>query len=146
MAVRDIFKVSRKTFFNPSQWIDYEGLQAQNRALWLTIKNLFRLEKSERVETFEEAVQRLNLTEEDIQKAYRDYRIYSIFFFALGITLFVFAFYLLLVHSSFHAWVLALCASAFSLTVAFRYDFWAFQIKHRKLGCTFAEWRQRKII
>ena len=40
--------------------------------------------------------------------------------------------------------LLAIAVSILSLSQAFRYHFWYFQIKHRKLGCTFEEWREGK--
>lgn len=145
MAIRDIFKISRKTFFDPSRWIDYEGLKTQNKGLWAMTKDLFVVEKPTHKETFAQAMKRLGLTKENIQETQSFYQRYALFFFILGLLIFFFSFYLLFAHVSISGWLLGLGATAFCGAMAFRYDFWAFQIKHRKLGCTFNEWFKRKI-
>ena len=66
MAVRDIFKVSRKTFFNPTSWIDLEALIYQNKTIWSVLKGLFTKPAVERTETFEEAMKRQDMTEADV--------------------------------------------------------------------------------
>lgn len=145
MAIKDIFKISRKTFFYPSAWIGTETLSQQTSAMWLVIKSLFTPEKPVHKETFAESMQRQGLTEADIKEAQDDYTFYALIFLVLGIALVVFAFYLLFTHAAFFAWLLALAAAGLSLVQALKYDFWAFQIKNRKLGCTLAEWKNRKI-
>lgn len=142
MAVRDIFKVSWKTFFNPAGWIDYEGLKRQNAILYSMLRNLFVRDQPARVETFEEAKTRLNLTEEDIQKSATIYRWYALFFVIIGVILLGYAFYLLFSGKTILGWLLGLAVSGLFLAQAFKYDFWAFQIKRRKLGATFAEWKR----
>jgi intracellular multiplication protein IcmV len=141
MAIRQIFKVSRKTFFNPSAWLDFDALKAQNKAMWGILKTLFIIPKPTGEETFEQAMQRQGLSETDIQVTINNYRWYTWLFLFLGVVVFVFAFYLLFYHGTLHGWLLAMAASALFFSQAFKYDFWAFQIRKRKLGCTFAEWK-----
>ena len=40
MAVRDAFKVSRKTFFNPRAWFNYDEFKGQNNALWNLLRGV----------------------------------------------------------------------------------------------------------
>lgn len=141
MALRDIFKISRKTFLNPSGWIDLEGLKQQNRTIWTILKNLFSPPTPIEKETFEQAMTRLRLTEEDVQSAKTTYRLYAIFFLSLGLIVILYAFYLLFHHGTFTGWVLAVASAALFLSQAFKYDFWAFQLRRRKLGATFEEWK-----
>jgi intracellular multiplication protein IcmV len=142
MAVRQVFKISRKTFFNPSAWLDIDALKTQNKAIGRILKTLFASAKPTREETFEQAMQRQGLSEADIQGIANSYRWYAGIFLFFGIVVFIFAFYLLFSHSTFHGWLLAIAASALFFGQAFRYDFWVFQIKKRQLGCTFAEWKR----
>jgi intracellular multiplication protein IcmV len=142
MAVRDIFKVSWKTFFNPAGWIDYEGLKRQNKILYSMLRGLFVRGEPARVETFEEAKARLNLTEEDIQKTATTYRLYALIFLLLGIAIFGYAFFLLFSAGTIMGWLLGLAVSGLFSAQAFRYDFWAFQLIRRQLGATFKEWKQ----
>ncbi len=142
MAIRDIFKVSWKTFFNPVGWIDYDSLKRQNVMIYNMLSSLFARNTVERTETFEEAKARFGLTEEDIQKTAKVYRIYAVFFAVLGLALFGYAFYLLFSHTSILGWLLGLAVSGLLFTQAFRYDFWSFQIRRRQLGATFDEWKR----
>ena len=144
MAIRDIFKVSRKTFFNPSGWLDTESLIAYNTTIWGSIRGLFRAPAAEKKETFAEAAARLHLTEEDIVRIQNNYLIYALIFIVLGVVLFLFSLYLAFYHNTFHGWLLALVAAGLAGAQAFRFHFWYFQVKFRKLGCTFEEWKRGK--
>lgn len=145
MAVKDIFKVSRKTFFNPRAWLDYDGLKSQTTMLWGTLKRVFTLAKPERQETYEEAMQRFGLSEAEAQERGQLYLAYAYFFLLFATSSIISGFYLLFHHKTISGWLLAIAVTALFLSQAFRYHFWYFQIKHRKLGCTLQEWRQGKV-
>lgn len=145
MAVKDIFKVSRKTFFNPSAWLGISELKGYNQVYKDAIKNTFVVPKPRRRESFKEAMKRQGLTEEKLQAIDKQYLITSFVFLMLGVLTFFISFYYLIHHGSIAGWILCLAVMALFLAQAFRYHFWHFQIKHRKLGCTFAEWRSGKV-
>lgn len=145
MAVKDIFKISRKTFFNPSEWLGYKEVKGTIRTTWDIVKGLFVTATPTRTESFEEAIERLGLTEEDVATASRNYEIYTVLFVILGAFAFIVAFYFLIMHLAVFDWAISLLVTALFLVQAFRFSFWHFQIKHRKLGCTFAEWKRGKI-
>lgn len=140
MAIRDAFKITRKTFFNPSGWIGFNELRTYARIIGANIKDLRTLPQPEHTETFTEAMQRLNVTEEDVKATGDRYLLYSVFFVALAAFAFAIGFVFLLGVGTFAAFILALACMTILLACAFRYHFWYFQIKHRKLGCTFDEW------
>ena len=142
MAIRDIFKISRKTFINPTGWIDYESLKYQNRTIWSILKNLFSVPRPEREESFQAAMKRLGLTEEQVQYGAKNYRLFSIGFFALGLLVLFYSFYLLFGHGAFWGWLIGLGVSALFFAQAFKYDFWSLQMRRRKLGLTFADWKE----
>lgn len=142
MAIRDIFKISWKTFINPLGWIDYEGLRNQNIIIFSAIKSLFAGTPAEHTETFEQAKKRLGLNEEEVQASANRYRVYAIVFLFLGLAVFIYTFYLLFAHFTLIGFMLGLSVTGLFLAYAFKYDFWAFQIKRRKLGATFAEWKR----
>ena len=144
MAIRDIFKVSRKTFFDPRTWADYDAFKAYNKNLWAILSGLFTSPQPGKKETFQEAMQRFGLKEEDIERTGRNYFIFAVGLAILGVLLFVFGFYLLLYHHAFHGWLISMAAVALCFSQAFRFHFWHFQIKFRKLGCTFEEWKRGK--
>ena len=142
MPAPKLLKVSRKTFIDPTGWMDLESLKNQNKTIFQTIKNIFTTDRPVREETFTEAVERLQLTEEDLQHSYRTYRNYAILFSIIGLLVFLYAFYIVFRYYSFTGLLLGMAASALLLSQAFKYDFWAYQIKTRKLGATFNEWKQ----
>lgn len=141
MAIRDLFKVNRKTFFNPSAWIDYTTLKQNTAMMYGVIKTLFTPASPTRRETFAEAMQRFKLEEKDIDAMATDYRVYAGVLFLLGLTGIGYCVYLLVKHSQWLGFVMGLCVTTLFFAQAFRYDFWAFQLQQRRLGCTFKEWQ-----
>jgi intracellular multiplication protein IcmV len=144
MAVKDIFKVNRKTFLDPRAWLGYDYLKFQTLQIYTIIKDLFTPAVPTREETYEQAMERHNLTDADVQKTGQNYYIWGWAFFVLGSFALVFGFLLLISYLTFFGWLLGMATAALLYTQAFRYNFWSFQIKHRKLGCTFAEWKRGK--
>jgi intracellular multiplication protein IcmV len=148
MALKDIFKINRKTFFAPGDWLGYNILRSQSVYIWTVIKIIlgpfFALPTAKHAETFEEAVKRLSLTEEDIKSSENLYWFYAAGFGIIGLGITILAIIFLL-QGAFLGFLLALAVASLVLSQAFRYHFWYFQIKHHKLGCTFEEWRAGRI-
>lgn len=142
MAVRDFFKLSRKTFIDPTGWIDFDKLKIQNRTLWDVLSALFTVPRAEQTETFEEATKRLGLTEADIEGIRKNYRMYALLFLVIGLITFFYTFYILFAHTSYTGFIIGMAVSALFFSQAFRYDFWSFQIRNRRLGATFTEWKK----
>lgn len=145
MALKDIFKISRRTFFNPAGWIGYESVRGTTVSIWDNIRSLFFPAGPERTETFEESVQRQALTEDDLRITQSRYLLFAYLFLSLGLLAFIFSFYYLVHFKTFAGFLLAIATAALFLSQAIRYHFWFFQIKNRKLGCTFQEWWQGKV-
>lgn len=142
MAIRDYFKVSRKTFVNPSGWVGWDSLKAQTSVLRDGLKSAFTVAKPQREETFEEATKRLELTEDDIKNTIFNYRLTALSFLILAILAFAYAFFLLFRHGTITGWLLGFAVSALFGSQAFKYDFWAFQMRRRQLGLTFTDWKR----
>lgn len=145
MPLPKALKVTRKTFFDPSSWIGYEDLKSQNKTLFDILMTLFVVPKAETKETFEQAMQRFQISLSQADDIAATYRTYAILFVMLGIVVACFAFYLLFFHFVLTGFLLGIASTALLLVQAFKYDFWAFQIKQRKLGCTFAEWKSGQV-
>lgn len=142
MPVRDIFKVKFSTFLNPSGWLDLDSLIITNRTLWDVLRGLFTVPKVDRQETFEQAMARYGLKEKDIKERISTYKRFALFFLAIALILVIYSFYLLIHKTTFLGWLLGMAVSTLFLAQAFRYDFWAFQLKQRKLGASFEEWKR----
>lgn len=142
MAIRDIFKVNLKTFLNPSAWIDLGGLISQNQSLYKVLKTSFTAEAPAKPESFEEAMKKRGLTEKDVQEGAATYRALAFVFFILGLGSMFYAGLLIIRHSSFLGMVLGLAVTGLLFSEAFRYDFWALQMRQRRLGMTFEDWKR----
>ncbi len=145
MSVKDVLKVNRKTFLNPRSWVGYDALKDQNRTIWRVLKDLFTPATPTRTETFDAAAERFNLSEEELRQAQANFSFFSIFFLVLSVLSLCIGFYLLIWHRTFAGLILSFATAALFGAQAFKYHFWFFQTKNRKLGCTFQEWRQQKI-
>lgn len=143
MAIRDIFKVSRKTFFDPAGWLDVQGLKQQTTDLIATGKAILTPDISPpQPETFEEACTRLSLTEADLLASQKAFKFYTTLFLICGILMFIYSFFLLFSSlSHILGWILGMSVTAVLFAQAFKYHFWYFQLKQRKLGLTIKDWR-----
>jgi len=130
--------------FLPSGWLygEVEDLKNQNVTIFRILKALFTKSVPRQEETFEQAMERLGLTEEDVKKTASTYRLYAFFFLFLSACIFVYGFYLLFTTLSLAGCLLAMAATSVCLAQAFRFDFWAYQMRVRKLGVTLTEWKK----
>lgn len=143
MAVRDIFKINRKTFFNPRGWLDWDTLVAQNKYLWSVLKGLFFPAPPGVARNFEEAMQEYGLTEADVAEGITTYRTLAFVFFILGLCLLTYAVYLLVRYLSAGGALLSIAVAVLLFSQAFKYDFWALQMRRRHLGLTFSDWKRQ---
>jgi len=144
-TAKAVLKVNRKTFINPRAWLGYDALKDQTTTLISLIKSLFASPRSRRKESYDEAMQRLKLTDEEVQQTGVNYHRFAILYLFLFLLILVASFSLLIIEKSFLGLLLGLAVSVFLLAQAFQNHFWYFQIKNRKLGCTFEEWRNGKL-
>ncbi len=140
MAIRDAFKITRKTFFNPLGWLNYNEIKSYTKIIWANLRGISTVPEAERTETFNQAMQRFGATDADIKQLSETYLLYTIFLVIFAALAFAGAFVFLIAYGKLAAFILALVCSGILLCYAFRFHFWHFQIKHRKLGCTLAEW------
>lgn len=140
--IRKALKITRKTFFDPKGWLDWNFLKTETTSLYGAARTTFEIPKEGQAETFDEAMIRLGLTDADVQRIYSRYRKFAFFFLFLSVILFMYGFFLLFSLGPFSGWILALAVCALFLSQAFRFDFWAFQIRNHKLGATIDEWKR----
>lgn len=133
-------KQPKKPRINYKGWIDYERLVAGAQSI-RAAASMFVIPSKKVVhsESLEHVMQRLHLTDKDIQE--RKQVFLQLFVLMLIITgcLLTYSTYLL-IHQHFHGAIVSLALSLFTLGMFFRYHFWYFQLKQGKLGCDFMEW------
>lgn len=127
------------TILNPKDWMGYNHIKSSTKFLENSIKNIFIPPVPGQQSEFSEIVEQLGLTPQDL-KAKRYWLLgLSIFLVLLMFVVFGYACYQLM-HANWRAFFPSLTLSALCLALAFRYHFWYFQIKTKRLGCTFKEW------
>lgn len=122
------------------KWVDLDSIKGTVNFTIRQTKNLFSQHKQVfDIEDFEEARARLHLSEEDLISQLNQYKNLALFFSFLSFTVFIYFIYLVY-RSNFMGACMTFGISLFGLSQAFRYHFWMYQIKRKKLGCTLKEW------
>lgn len=125
------------------RWMSWDYLADTTDRIKSMVVSIAVPQKSTYAETFEEAMQRLGLTEEDLAHRKKEYTQLFYFFLVLFGTVVLYALYMGF-NGHLIASLISFCLSLYCLTQAFRFHFWLFQIKNRKLGCSIKEWINSK--
>ena len=121
------------------KWIGLDSIKQTTRGIYGSAKELVTPEQAARTETFEQALERLNLTEADLAKQKIQFTRLFYFFVVLAFTVFGYGIYIAL-QGNLLGFLIAFALTAYALSQAFRYHFWVFQITKRKLGCSIKDW------
>jgi len=119
--------------------IGVEQIKSQTASLKNLAEDLLKPKQSTHQETFEEALVRLNLTEADVQKKAIEFKRLSTIFGFLAVALLAYLIYMIFEK----ALVASLGTFGVLLVIMgqwFRCHFWLYQIRARKLGCSFKDW------
>lgn len=128
--------------FNVRAWADFDRMKSFTTYLGNGFRRMFVPQRQEAEESFDEAMVRLNLSEKDLKiKQSSLYRL-CLFMCATALVFFAYAIYQVF-YGSYRATIVSLAVMLIALALAFRYHFWYFQIKERKLGCTIQEWYRK---
>ena len=128
-----------KPLVNFPQWMNWEGIKRTTVSIAQVSKNLFIPQKAQREESFAEALERLHLTEADIQQRLIEFKRLLAVLLASAFSVLVYIGYLIY-QGHGKALIISTILLLIILAQAFRYHFWIFQIKQRKLGCNIHEW------
>lgn len=139
MGMFSLVKTVVKPFVDFPTWMGYKQIKEQTKGLWGVIKGLFVPGKPDTTESFAEALKRLNITEEGLLIRKKRFMLMMFLWVAIAILILVYAIYLAGLHS-WHGFISCVAISLIAWVYAFRYNFWVFQIKQRRLGCTFRDW------
>lgn len=131
--------------FNVRAWFDWDRVKSFTLYLHNGFKRFFVPQQANTSESFDEAVAKLNLTEKDLLLKQKSLFRLSIVMVVVATVVLFYTIYQLL-YGSYHAALLSLVIMFIALVLAFRYNFWYFQIKHRKLGCSFKEWYRQGLL
>lgn len=126
------------------RWMSLSYLKTVSSQTGSILTKLVVPKKATRVETFEQALERLNLTEADLEQRKKEFTQFVWLF--LGIAFIIIAYAIYMIFKGYPiVGLISFCISLYALSQAFHFHFWLFQMKHRKLGCTLQEWFHSKI-
>lgn len=139
-----MFKSSKKTAsrlvdVRVDKWVSLDYLSETADNFKVILLDSVIPKKATYSETFEEAMNRLELTEADLVQRQKEFSQLFYFFISLSIVIMSYGLFLAFT-STMVAALIAFCLSIYTLAQAFRFHFWLFQLKHRKLGCSIKEW------
>ncbi len=125
-------------------WMGWDIIKSSSRYVYGLGKEVFVPAEAKHQESFEEAMERLHLSETDIQDRQKEFARLFLIYALMGLAIFIYSI-VLFFKMAFMGGILAIVVSALAFGMAFRQHFWLFQIKHRKLGCSLSEWYHSKI-
>ncbi len=128
--------------FNFTRWFDWERTKSSTLYLSNGIKKFLIPQKHKATESFNVAQKRLNLTDSDIIIRQQGLLRLCLLTLLFSLLMFFYTIYLLY-YLQIKAFVVSFVVMMIGLVLAFRYHFWYFQMKTRKLGCSFQEWYQQ---
>ncbi|WP_454782753.1 type IVB secretion system protein IcmV [Legionella sp. WA2022007384] len=134
-----------RRIINVRRWFDWDRMKAFTLYLVNGFKRLFVPQKKVEGESFNEAVKLLNLTDESILIKQKSLFRLSIIMLLAALLIMGYAVFQLF-YGSIKAFLVSLVVTLIALVLAFRYHFWYYQIKNRKLGCTFNEWYRKGLL
>lgn len=126
--------------FRVSKWLDYDMLKRSTTKIVDITRATFSPEQAERTETFEQAMERLNLTEAELQQRLTEFSRLLVVYLIIAALIFSYSVWIAFSYKNIMGFFMGFCITLFALTHAFRYHFWIYQIKNRKLGCSLREW------
>jgi len=126
------------------RWMSLAYVKEVSQQTQSLLKDLVIPKKAKRIETFEQALIRLNLSEADVQQRIVEFTRLVYFFVGISILIILYAIYMM-VRGYPLVSLISFCLSLYTFSQAFHFHFWVFQMKNRKLGCTLKEWLNGKI-
>lgn len=138
MKVTSAFGRIFKPLVNFPRWMNLGQLKANAAAIKKMIQDMRLYRPAIREETFEEAMQRLNLTEEILKERMRTCFILGLLYTVGAIGFLIYTIYM--IWHGHLGMILGILITVLLAVFAYRESFWYFQMKTRKLGNTFKDW------
>lgn len=126
--------------FKVSSWLGVDQIKATTKNIASLGRNVVTPEQADYVETFDDALMRLGITNEVLQQRVKEFNRLMIIFIFVAAAIFSYSVFIVFKHKNIMGFIMGFAITLYALTHAFRYHFWVYQIKHKKLGCTLREW------
>ena len=126
--------------FKVTKWLGTDQIKDSTKSVVDVGRDLFVPQQADFPETFEEALKRLNITVEELEQRRREFTCLMIFYLIIALLILCYGIYIVSYYKNYMGFVMCFAVTIFALTHAFRYHFWIYQIKNKKLGCSLKEW------
>lgn len=126
--------------FKVTKWLGVDQIKDSTKSFTNVGRNLFISQQADFPETFEEALVRLNITAEQLEQRKREFTKLMIIYIIIALMVFCYGIYIVAYYRNFMGFIMSFAITIYALTHAFRYHFWIYQIKNKKLGCSLREW------
>lgn len=120
------------------KWIAYRYLKDTLHYIFFILKSLTKPEQAHIEESFQEAIERLNLSQKDLEHRAKQLKIWRLLFLGISFGLLLYAFYTFKLHN----WMgtgMTLALMLYAGYQAFRFHFWHYQLQQQRFGCTLRE-------
>lgn len=126
--------------FKVTDWFNVNNHKVNIAYIVDITKEVFSPSKPQYQETFEEAVTRLQLSEQDLLDRKKEFLRLFIISLAVSFGLFLYTMFITIKYGNLYGFILGISVTILALAKTFRYHFWLTQITKRKLGLTFKDW------
>ncbi len=141
MSKKGIVKKSVSSLFNVRRWVAWDDIVGFGKMIVFLFKGVTKLPRkgAAQDETFDQVVNRLGLTEQDIKQNMQIRLRAVLIYLALALGLIIYMVYMM-INSHWLAGIFCILLIMLSLAYAFRDHVWYTEMKHRKFHCTVKEW------
>lgn len=140
MGVKKIVKKGLFSGLNPMRWIGYEQIATNAKTIKNIASGLAKPNKNAYQPTsFEDALQHYGLTEADLKKRMKNSFRLSLVCLGLSVLMIIYMVIMFKRHLPL-AGIMCVMLTLLLWAYSFREHFNYFQMKQRRLGCTFKEW------
>lgn len=121
------------------KWVGYNELKNTSNYILFIMTSLIKPKQTKVKESFEEATQRLQLSTDDVARQAIQFQRWTVIFIGLALGLLGYAVYLFQ-QGNIMGMIMTLALMLYASYQAFHFNFWLYQMKEQRLGCTFKEW------
>lgn len=129
---------------NIKYWSDWDRIKASFKYLGQGFVRFLFPEKKGQTESFDSATVKWDLTDQELNQRQKALFRLSLLMILCALLLFSYSMYHLY-YGHLMAFVLSLIVTGIALVLAFRYHYWQYLIKHRKLNSSVQEWYKKAL-
>jgi intracellular multiplication protein IcmV len=134
-----------KRVINIREWADWDRMKGYTFFLFNAIKRLFVIDTSSSKQTFEAVKVKMGISDDELQSKQKSLLRLSLLMLAVAMFVLLYSIYHL-VYGHIAAFFLSFVIALLALMLAFRYHYWHFLIKEKKLKVSIGEWFKQGIL